>query len=201
MSQPAQNLRLRRTQKLLREALIALIEERGFDALTVGELTERAMVSRAAFYRTYQDKYHLVDQIFEEAMGALLAAVGDLGRDHPAEVWVAFFEHIAEYERLYRALLGKQGSLWFVHKMRAALAGLIKERGQLPHGPDASDLPAHHFSDTFVPDLVAALFVEAITWWLEQGRPYTPKEIATRTALLAAALFKEASTWQSARPI
>jgi hypothetical protein len=38
--------------------------------------------------------------------------------------------------------------------------------------------------------------VEAITWWLEQGRPYTPRAIATRTALLAAALFKEASTWQ-----
>jgi len=38
--------------------------------------------------------------------------------------------------------------------------------------------------------------VEAITWWLEQGRPYTPREIATRSALLAQALFKEASTWQ-----
>ena len=42
MSQPGKNVRLRRTQKLLREALIALIEERGFDALTIGELTERA---------------------------------------------------------------------------------------------------------------------------------------------------------------
>src|SRR5215510_13011025 len=66
-----QNLRLRRTQKLLREALIELIEERGFDALTIGELTERAMVSRAAFYRNYQDKYDLVEQIFEEAMSTL----------------------------------------------------------------------------------------------------------------------------------
>ncbi len=42
---------------------------------------------------------------------------------------------------------------------------------------------------------VSTLFVEAITWWLEQGRPYTPREIATRSALLASALFKEASTW------
>jgi len=196
MSQPRKNVRLRRTQKLLREALIALIEERGFDALTIGELTERAMVSRAAFYRNYQDKYDLVDQIFEEAMSALLAAVGELGREHPAEIWVTFFEHIAEYERLYRALLGKQGSPWFVRKMRAALAGLVKERGQLPHGSNAADRPIHTFSDAFVPDLVSTLFVEAITWWLEQGRPYTPREIATRTALLASALFKEASTWQ-----
>src|SRR6266699_640039 len=114
MTQQGKNLRLRRTQTLLREALIALIEERGFEALTIGELTSRAMVSRAACYRNYQDKYDLVEQIFEEAMSALLGAIGELGREHPAESWVTFFEHIAEYERLYRALLGSSGSPWFV---------------------------------------------------------------------------------------
>lgn len=196
MSQPAKNVRLKRTQKLLREALIELIEERGFDSLTIGELTERAMVSRAAFYRNYEDKYDLVEQVFEEAMSDLLAAVGDLGRQHPPEVWVAFFEHIAAYERLYRALLGRKGSGWFVWKMRAALADLLKERGRLAHGPNAADLPAHSFSDAFVPDMVSALFVEAIIWWLEHGRPYAPREIATRSARLAAAVFKEASSWQ-----
>ena len=196
MTQQEKNLRLRRMQKLLREALIELIEERGFEALTIGELTERAMVSRAAFYRHYQDKYELVEQIFEEAMSALLKAVGELGREHPAAIWVTFFEHIAEYDRLYRALLGSKGSPWFVRKMRASLASLVKERGRLPHGSDASARPAHAFSDEFVPDLVSALFVEVITWWLEHGRPYTPNEMATKVALLAAALFKEASSWQ-----
>ena len=195
MTQSAGNLRVRRTQKLLREALIELIEERGFEALTVGELTERAMVSRAAFYRNYQDKYDLVEQVFEEAMGALLGAVRELGQEHPASVWVKFFEHIGEYDRLYRALLGSKGSPWFVRKMRARLADLIKERGRLPHGPDASAHPVHTFSDEFVPDLVSAMFVEAITWWLEQGKPYSPREIATRTARLSSALFREASTW------
>ncbi len=198
MTQSMGNLRVRRTQKLLREALIELIEERGFEVLTIGEITERAMVSRAAFYRNYQDKYDLVEQIFEEAMSALFSAVkeGELGVEHPAEVWVTFFEHIAQYDRLYRALLGSKGSSWFVRKMRAQLSGLIKERGHLPHGSNTSAHSVRPFSDAFVPDLVSALFVEAITWWLEQDRPYPPREIATRTALLAAALFKEASTWR-----
>jgi AcrR family transcriptional regulator len=197
--QRGKNLRVRRTQKLLRDALVDLVEERGFEALTVGELTARAMVSRAAFYRNYQDKYDLVEKIFAEAMSTLLSAVGELGREHPPEVWVAFFEHIAENERLYRALLGQKGSPWFARKMRAALVGLINERGRLPHGPDVSTRtlsPTHTSSDAFVPDLVAAMFVEAITWWLERGRPYTPREIATRSALVAAAVFREASAWQ-----
>lgn len=196
MTQLSGNLRVRRTQKLLREALIELIEERNFEALTIGELTERAMVSRAAFYRNYQDKYDLVEQIFEEAMSDLLNAIGELGREHPAEVWVKFFEHIAQYDRLYRALLGSKGSPWFVRKMRASLTDLIKESGHFPHKRTASNHHTHLFSDELVPDLVSTMFVEAITWWLEQEDRCTPKEIAARSALLAAAIFKEASAWQ-----
>ena len=198
MTQSASNLRVRRTQKLLREALIELIEERSFDALTIGELTERAMVSRAAFYRNYQDKYDLVEQIFEEAMSALLNAVGAMcPEQHPPEVWVTFFEHIAQYERLYRALLGSKGSSWFVRKMRASLADLVKAHG---HGHRLAKLttaeqPALTFPNELVPHLVSTMLVEAITWWLEQGRSSTPREIATRCALLMSALFKEVSTW------
>src|SRR5258707_15118051 len=171
MTQSVSNVRVRRTQKLLREALIELIEERGFEALTIGELTSRAMVSRAAFYRNYQDKYDLVEQIFEEVISTMRGAIAATGPEqHPPQVWVKFFEHIAEYERLYRALLGSKGSPWFVKKMRASLSGLVKERGHLPHGPDASSRAVHTFSDEFVPDLVSTMFVEAITWWLEHGR-------------------------------
>lgn len=197
MTQSVSNLRVRRTQKLLREALIELIEERGFDALTIGEITERAMVSRAAFYRNYQDKYDLVEQIFEEAMSTLLNAVGEMGLEHPPEGWVTFFKHIAEYERLYRALLGRKGSPWFVRKMRASLAEMVvKGHEHGPFGQHATARPVFTCSDEFMPDLVSTMFVEAITWWLEQGKPCTPKDMATRCALLASALFKEASTWQ-----
>lgn len=196
MTQPAGNLRVRRTQKLLRDALVDLIEEQGFEELTVSEITERAMVSRAAFYRNYHDKYDLVEKIFDEAMGRLLHAVGGLGQEHPAEVWVGFFEHIANHERLYRALLGSKGSPWFVWKMRAALSDVVIEQGRRPHGPGAGAHAVHSFADGFVPDIVSTLFVEAITWWLDHRRPYSPRVIATRTSLLAAALFKEAATWE-----
>jgi AcrR family transcriptional regulator len=197
VTQPVSNLRVRRTQRLLREALIELIEERGFDALTVGEIAQRAMVSRAAFYRNYQDKYDLVEQIFAEAMQALFSAVAEPDTAHSPQIWVRFFEHIAEYERLYRALLGRRGSPWFVLKMRASLVDLIKEFGRLsPQWQPAAAPSLYPTSDEFVPDLTATMFVEAITWWLEQGRPYLPQEIARRCVLLAGAIFKETSTWQ-----
>ncbi len=194
MSQPAPNLRVRRTQKLLREALIELIEEKGFDAITVGEITGRAMVSRAAFYRNYQDKYDLVEQIFAEAMQALFGAVAEPGFEHPPLVWVRFFEHIANYERLYRALLGQKGSPWFVLKMRASLIDLVSAYGR-SHAQAVEPL-AFPFSDAFLADLLVTMLVEAITWWLEHGRPYPPAEMARRCASLVTALYKETSTWQ-----
>lgn len=201
MRQEAQNvsagkgLRERRTQKLLREALIELIEEQGFDALTVKAITERAMISRAAFYRNYQDKYDLVEQIFAEAMEALFNAIAEPGTEHPPQTWVRFFEHIADYERLYRALLGRKGSPWFVLKMRASLMELLKEYERLPIWPVSADQPLYPAADDFVPDLIVTMIVEAITWWLEQGRPYPPKEIATRCASLVSAVFQETITW------
>ncbi|GHP01157.1 hypothetical protein KSF_112040 [Reticulibacter mediterranei] len=51
-----------------------------------------------------------MEQIFKEAMSALLSVVDELGQEHPAKIWVAFFERIEHYERLYRALLGSKGS-------------------------------------------------------------------------------------------
>lgn len=194
MSQQEKGLRLRRTQKLLREALIELIEERGFEALTVGEICERALVSRAAFYRNYRDKYDLVEQIFAEAMQALFNVLSIPETIHSPQTWERFFEHIADYERLYRALLGRKGSPWFVLKMRASLVGLVKEFAHLalPTG-----IPLYPTSDEFVPNLVATMLVEAIAWWLEQGRPYSTQEITRRCSALSVAIFNETRTWQT----
>src|SRR5258708_1492692 len=137
MSQFDRKLRIKRTHKLLRTALIDLIKERDFDALTVGEIAERAMVSRAGFYRYYQDKYDLVEQLFEEAVSTMM---GDLNAPHVIlvgeetqtvpEPWVKFFEHLVEYERLYRVLLVRNGSSWLVEKMRSSLSEVLRVRVQ-----------------------------------------------------------------------
>jgi hypothetical protein len=77
--------------------------------------------------------------------------------------------------------------------MRAALVDLLE---QMMRGQPGADRPVYPPADTFVPDLVATMLVEAITWWLEQSRPYPPQEIARRCVQLASAIFKETSTWQ-----
>jgi len=85
---------------------------------------------------------------------------------------------------------------WHVDGERAVpVADLVKAHGHGLARPTTADRPVLTFSDELVPVLVSTMLVEAITWWLEQGRPSTPREIATRCALLMSALFKEVSTW------
>ena len=80
----------------------------------------------------------------------------EMGPEHPPQVWVKFFEHIAEYDRLYRALLGRQRKS-LVCDEDARLIGLTwsKSMGAFPTGKASADHPASPFADEFVPDLVA----------------------------------------------
>ncbi len=219
MSHNSGDLRVRRTQKLLREALIALIEERSFDAITVGEIAERAMVSRAAFYRYYQDKYDLVEKIFEEAMHTMIHEMdlrpGNVAALHSSESWISLldhgaqvertpeplvrlFDHFATYESLYRALLGGKGSPWFRTTMRAYLAGVLFERTQeLTFYPNRKHIvESRVFAEGLVPTLLAGLLIDAITWWLEHGRPYPPRHIATYCHRLMLSNLREVSKWE-----
>ncbi len=181
------------------------------------------MVSRAAFYRYYQDKYDLVEKIFEEMITTVLHDIDPLRRDvisrfekqstpepwveifgqvteslPTPEPYVKLFEHVAEYERLYRALLGRRGSSWFVTKMRTYLAKLMSERLQeLAYALNRKPIAGSRvFADGFVPALIAAQIVDAITWWLEQGRPYPPRQIATYCYRLMCSILKGVTTWK-----
>ena len=57
--------RVRRTRKLLQDALRALVHERPFSTITVQDIADRATVNRATFYAHYLDKYDLIASIFK----------------------------------------------------------------------------------------------------------------------------------------
>ncbi|MBB6674842.1 TetR/AcrR family transcriptional regulator [Cohnella nanjingensis] len=63
---PKADLRVKRTRKLLWESLMSLLESRPFDAITVNEICERAMVHRTTFYKHFEDKIHLMSHGLQE---------------------------------------------------------------------------------------------------------------------------------------
>lgn len=64
--------RVRRTRELLTTAFADLVSERGFAAVTVQDVAERAGINRATFYAHYDDKFALFDQMVRSVFRAEL---------------------------------------------------------------------------------------------------------------------------------
>ena len=60
---------------MLRNALIALIKEKGFESITVKQITDRATLNKATFYLHYRDKEDLVKST-EQLVGELGESIG-----------------------------------------------------------------------------------------------------------------------------
>ncbi|MEM9955483.1 MAG: TetR/AcrR family transcriptional regulator [Chloroflexota bacterium] len=65
-SEQALDPRVRRTRKLLKQAFMELMQKKGFNALTVQDITDQAEINRATFYAHYADKFELHDQLLLE---------------------------------------------------------------------------------------------------------------------------------------
>lgn len=63
----ANDRRVKRTKKLLRDSLFSLLQEKSINEITVTELTEVADINRATFYFYYTDIFDMLDQIQNEA--------------------------------------------------------------------------------------------------------------------------------------
>jgi AcrR family transcriptional regulator len=65
--------RVRRTRQLLQDALRRLLEQKGFDNITVQDITEGATLNRATFYAHYPDKFALLEELIRVSFLQLLA--------------------------------------------------------------------------------------------------------------------------------
>jgi AcrR family transcriptional regulator len=60
--------RITRTRQLLRRALLELMKEKSFQAITIQDIADRATVNRVTFYAHFQDKYALLEYIARETL-------------------------------------------------------------------------------------------------------------------------------------
>ncbi|GAA2587750.1 TetR family transcriptional regulator [Actinomadura fulvescens] len=175
MSHREGGLQRARTRRLIRQAFIELVEEKGFGDVTVGDIAGRALINRATFYRYYQDKYALVEEIFQDVISELPSGLGPAGRlsvqDRIAG-WAQLFDHVDRHHRLYAALLGRRGDPWFAARLRERCVELARDR---LHGV-RDDISADAGQLELV--LAAGLTLGAITWWLEHDRPLPARQMA-----------------------
>ena len=174
--------RIRRTKKMLLDSLISLILEKGFAAVTVKDIADRAMVNRATFYNHYEDKFDLLERGIEGVLEGLRDAdafpspdTRTAMREGPPQDLVALFRHVAENELFYRAMLGPKGVREFADKLKGSSEIIIRERIEA--------LASRSGKEATVPIEVVVQYATAsytgiVAWWVEHRMPYPPEEIA-----------------------
>jgi AcrR family transcriptional regulator len=100
--------RVRRTQEALREALVSLILDKGYEATTVQDIVDRADVGRSTFYAHFADKEELLLRGLEELHATLDPADGTRYPSLFASCG-PLYAHAGEQRRLYRAIFGHLG--------------------------------------------------------------------------------------------
>lgn len=180
--------RVLRTRKALRDALFALILEKGYDGVTVEEITTRADLGRTTFYLHYHDK----EDLLMESIGMLIDnLVGEMIRlplidwtqgtlnegEKPRPAITLPFRHIAENADLYRIILRGDGTHAVKRRMHEITAqtsnrliGSLEDDAKRNLNPRVPMEVFHNY--------LAAAFLGFATWWLEAGMPYPPDEMA-----------------------
>lgn len=163
------DLRVRRTRRLLTQALIDLSAERPLEAITVRDLTERAEVGYATFFRHYTSIEDLLRGAVDDLRTELFALLPPLAGDAPEQAGALVFQHVQAQPGLYRVLLGTERSLGLLDQIiDIGVKGLLDTFEARPDAHVPVEVAAHHFIRSFL---------NLIDWWLRQDQPHSPERM------------------------
>ena len=187
--------RIERTQQLLRGALRSLIQEKGFEALTVQEIIDRANVGRATFYAHFDNKDDLLASGFEDLRASLRARQREaLSRGRTVEDRVfAFsqeiFAHTNEYRDVFRAMVGKRSGAAVQRLLHKLLVDLVREDvKETVARTENSTVP----TEALVRFMAGALF-GLLMWWLDGKMRLSVAEVNALFRKLAIPALKAAA--------
>lgn len=163
------------TRQNIQNALISLMETQSFNTITIANIVKEAGLNRSTFYRYFDDKYTLVEEIENEIINHLentIISQGDLLLSDSDKYDVLF--HVLSYfskeASIATILLGENGDPSFVHKLTKS----IKEH--FPIGTKEAELPSKYME--LVNDVKASAVIHFLSKFDTYLKKYTIEEIA-----------------------
>ena len=187
--------RVYRTRELLQKALIDLINERPYDAITIQDIVDRANVGRTTFYKHYNSKDELFMTCHEAIVSSFqferlyshpLSREELLATDPPQRMNLAF-QHLDEARsRLYPIFQGKDGQM-ILRQIRDRSAKEIEAnlRSAIPNTVSAVPLD-------LLSSYLAGAQLSLVLWWLEKRRAHTAQNMIQSFHRLQRAAIRDA---------
>ncbi len=177
MSKISKDRRIARTRSSLNHALLSLILEKGYEAITVEDLCARANIGRSTFYMHFSDKDDLHRSGLEH-----LRAVLETGRDSSAnpedghgflKFSLPMFEHAREHINMYKALAGNRGGAAALDAIRSMLSDMVRAELSADMGRfGTADIPRN-----LMIQYIVGAYMAILTSWLDEGAKLPPTRI------------------------
>ncbi|MCY8235367.1 TetR/AcrR family transcriptional regulator [Priestia endophytica] len=180
------DLRVIRTKNAIKNALVELIEEKGFEAITVKDITNTANINRGTFYTHYQDKFDLMAKCQEEIMQEMSSiakqkfpdVIAELGTNPsstaPFTLAVSIFEFLNENSGFMKAVLSPKGDLSFQIKLKDFMWKTLFENDKNSLINEGNLLVPGQYLASYM----ATAHIGVVQQWLNSGRKETPQEMA-----------------------
>ncbi len=171
------------TRAKIRRALTELIVEKGFDALTVSDITRRAGVNRGTFYLHFVDKFDALEQLEDELIAKLREALVHPGAAREAQNACDMFPYplllqalklVAADFDFVAAISGKGGDPEFHSRLKSVINGFLDQGLELTR----SQVRCDRFPSEYARELAISHVLSIINLWLERGGVEAPEEVA-----------------------
>jgi AcrR family transcriptional regulator len=182
-----QDRRVVRTRRSLRDALFELIREKGYSAVVVEDITDRADLGRTTFYLHYKNKEDLMLESVRELLDELIGQLSQMlieriQEERPASelllsATTLAFQNVKQNSGLYTVILRGEGTHEVMRGLRRIIIQAVSE---LVQGIAAHQNTALKFQvpvEVFLASLSGS-WIGLLTWWLENDMPYSPEEMA-----------------------
>lgn len=166
--------RIQRTRGLLQDALVELIMEKGYEAITIQDILDRANVGRSTFYENFYDKDDLLLSGFEHLRDDFeqYLAVQVINDESPWQLSLSMFRHAQEHRQLYQAMAGKQGGNMAVGHIQKYLTLYLHDHLKKLLTQRNKSMPAD-----ILTQFIVSAFIGLLTWWLDNESAYTAEQM------------------------
>lgn len=176
------DLRVKRTNKMIIDAFIHLVEKSGFEQVTVQDIADEAMINRATFYAHYKDKQDLYETIFDYALTAFTSVLnpaelvkGNLIKVKHIELMMTkIYRNIQENRKFYLTIMDGSAN----EILRKKITDILNEQyadifNRLKITENDIEVPMD-----FIIEYMTSIFIGTLHWWLTTDSQMTPEHLA-----------------------
>lgn len=173
MKQHKQDRRSQRTYHLVSTAMMALLLEKRYDAITVQDILDRADIGRSTFYTHFYDKEDVLVSVTEQMLDLFSQRMQQAQKGNGIVPGLELFQHVQQVHEHFQVLLKGQSGEVLLKTAQALLSKNIEQKlaSALSEKRSAS-VPL-----AVVSQYLAGAFLNLLKWWLEAEMPYSPERM------------------------